>query len=189
MCGVPEPDDALALAGRPRRQVLTMAGTLLGAGMAMTLTGCRLRLEPTPLVTPPPPTADEKARARAASDADRLLSLLEQVRHVVPDEAVLLGRIATDHQAHLAALRVPASTTTPTPKVTGTPSGTATATGPTLTRATALTVLARGEGRAAERVRRDLSDVSSDLARLLAAIGASLDCHADALSRPRRAGS
>jgi hypothetical protein len=158
--------------------VLALGAGLLGAGALATLTGCRVRLESDPLTTPPPPTADELARQRAAADADRLLELIDDVRRLRPDAATLLGQVATEHQAHLAALRLPPATTTPTPKPATTPSATPT---PPLTKATALAVLARDEKQAADLARADLPDVSADLARLLAAIGASLDCHRDAL--------
>jgi hypothetical protein len=174
---VPEPVDA-PVQGRSRRQVLRLAGVLLGGGAATSLAGCRVRLEQETVTTPPPPTPDELARERAALDAERLVRLLDDVRLVRPDAAALLGRIASHHEAHLAALRLPASTTTPTARTT--PTGSATTSTP-LSRQSALGVLAGSEEAVAVRVRSELPDVSRDLARLLAGISASLDCHADTL--------
>jgi hypothetical protein len=159
--------------------VLRWAGVALGAGALSTVAGCRLRLEQDATATPPPPTPDDLARDRAVADAERLLDLLDDVRRLRADTKTLLGRIATHHQRHLAALRLPPATTTPTPKPTASASPT---TGPTLTRSTALAALANAEAVAATRTRQDLADVSSDLARLLAGIAASQDCHADALT-------
>jgi hypothetical protein len=181
---VPEPDDA-PVAGRSRRQVLRLAGVLLGGAAVTSLTGCRLRLEQEAVTTPPPPTADELARERTALDADRLLGLIDEVRALRPDAAVVLGRVASQHEAHLAALRLPASTTTPQPRTA--PTGSTTTSGPGLTKQAALGVLAGAEEAAAARVRGELADVSGDLARLLAAIGASRDCHADAVTALERA--
>jgi hypothetical protein len=167
-----------------------MAGVLLGGAAVTTLTGCRVGLEQDAVTIPPPPTADELARGRAAQDAERLLSLLQDVRLLRPDAAVVLGRIASQHEAHIAALRLPTTTTTTTPSPKARPTGglpTGTATGPALTKQTALLALAGGQEAAAARVRADLADVSGDLARLLAAIGASRDCHADAVRAYDRA--
>jgi hypothetical protein len=180
---VPEPDDA-RVPGRSRRQVLRLGGLLLGGAAVTSLAGCRLRLEQEAVTTPPPPTADELARERTALDAERLLELLAEVRVLRPDAAVVLGRIASQHEAHLAALRLPAGTTTPQPRTTATGSPT---TSPALTKQAALRILAGTEEAAAARVRRELPDVSGDLARLLAAIGASRDCHADAMRSHDRA--
>lgn len=188
MSGVPDPDDTTAASARSRRQVLRLGGLLVGAGAVTTLAGCRLQLEQDAVVTPPAPTADELARRRAAADADRLLELIGDARRLRLDAAAVLGRIATDHQAHLAALVLPASVTTPSPKPTAGATASATAT-PAMTRASALAVLAAAETSSAARVRDDLQDVSGDLARLLGSIGASLDCHADALGRVRKAAS
>jgi hypothetical protein len=178
MTGVPEPDDD-PLPGPSRRQVLRLGSALLGTVTVTSLAGCGLRFEQDPVMTPAPPTADELARSRTAVDADRLLALVDDVRRLRPDLAIVLGRIASQHEAHLAALRLPASPTTPRPRTT--PTGSPTTTGSALTRATAPGVLASTERAAAERVRRELADVSGDLARLLAAIGASRDCHAAVL--------
>ena len=181
---MPEPDDA-PVPGRSRRQVLRLGGLLLGGAAVTSLAGCRLRLEQEAVTTPPPPTADELARERTALDAERLLELLAEVRVLRPDAAVVLGRIASQHETHLAALRLPTGTTTPQPRTTAT--GSATTSGPALTKQAALRVLAGTEEAAAARVRRELPDVSGDLARLLAAIGASRDCHADAMRSHDRA--
>lgn len=182
---MPEPDHAPTRDERSRRQVLGVAGGALSLAAVAALTGCRVRLEQEPLRTPPPLTDDELARDRAAEEAEDLLDLLDEVRTLRPDASALLGRIATDHQAHLSALRLPPSTTTPSPKptatATGTATGTATAT-PTLSRTSALTFLAQRETAAGERLRGALGPVSGDLARLLAGIAASRACHADALT-------
>jgi hypothetical protein len=159
-----------------------MAGVLLTGAAVTSLTGCRLRLEQEPVTVAPPPTADELARGRAAQDAERLLMLLDDVRRLRPDAAVVLGTIASQHEAHVAALRPPAATTpSPTSTAAGTPTGTG------LTKGTALLALASGEEAAAARARGELAGVSGDLARVLAAIGASRDCHADALRAHDRA--
>lgn len=181
---MPSPDDALLAPRRPRRQVLRWVGTAVSVSALGTVTGCRVRLEGQTITTAPPPTADELARARAVADAERLLGLLDDVRRLRPDAASLLGQVATEHQQHLTALRLPPATTTPTPKPTASASP---STGPTLTAATALPSLANAETAAADRTRQDLADVSGDLARLLSGIAASNDCHAVALTA--RAGS
>jgi hypothetical protein len=189
MTGVPEPDDD-PLAVPSRRQVLRLGSALLGTVTVTSLAGCGLRFEQDPVTTPAPPTADELARARTAGDADRLLALVDDVRRLRPDLAVLLGRVASQHEAHLAALRLPPSPTTPRPRTTPTtPTASPTTTGSVLTRASALGVLASTERAAAERVRRELPDVSGDLARLLAAIGASRDCHAIAMTDRTKRGA
>jgi hypothetical protein len=186
MIDVPEPDHD-PLTGRSRRQVLRLAAALLATATVTTLAGCGLRFEQAPVTTPAPPTADELARERTALDTDRLLQLIEDVRRLRPDAAALLGRIATEHEAHLEALRLSTSTTTPRPKAR--PTGTATTSGSSLTERSALPALASGEKAAAERVRRELADVSGDLARLLSAIGASRDCHAVAVTTHARGAS
>lgn len=175
---MPEQDEPRAPQCRPRRQVLTVTAAVVGAGVVSALAGCRVRLEQAPVVTPPPATPDEIARAKAASETDRLLGLVDDVRRLRPDAAALLGRIATEHQAHLSALRLAPSTTTPTPKPTITPTSTSTP----LTKGTALAVLGNREKQAAEAVRAQLTSVSAELARLLASVAASCDCHADALT-------
>jgi hypothetical protein len=186
MTGVPEPDDD-PLAGPSRRQVLRLGSALLSTVTVTSVAGCGLRFEQDPVTTPAPPTADELARARTAVDADRLLALVDDVRQLRPDLAILLGHVASQHEAHLAALRLPASPTTPRPRTT--PTASPTTTGSALTRASALGVLASTERAAAEQVRRELPDVSGDLARLLAAIGASRDCHAVAMTDHEKPGA
>lgn len=176
---MPEPDDTLRAPGRPRRQVLRWAGAAASVAALSTVTGCRLRLERDAVTTPPPPTPDELARARAVADAERLLDLLDDVRRLRPDVTSLLGRVATQHQQHVSALRLPSAPTTPTPKPTAAASP---STGPALTAATALPALANAETAAADRTRQDLGDVSGDLARLLSGIAASQDCHAATLT-------
>jgi hypothetical protein len=183
MTGVPAPDDDQP-PGPSRRQVLRLGSALFGTVTVTSLAGCGLKFEQHPVTTPAPPTADELARERTAVDADRLLALVDDVRRLRPDLAIVLGRVASQHEDHLAALRVPAATTTPQPRSGRTASPTTT--GSPLTRASALDVLARTERAAAERVRRELPDVSGDLARLLAAIGASRDCHAAAVTDHER---
>jgi hypothetical protein len=179
MTGVPVPDDDPP-SEPSRRQVLRLASALVGTVAMTSLAGCGLKFEQHPVTTPAPPTADELARERTAVDADRLLALVDDVRRLRPDLAIVLGRVASQHEAHLAALRVPAATTTPQPRTPQT--GSPTTSGPLLTRASAADVLARTERMAAESARRELPDVSGDLARLLAAIGASRDCHAAAVT-------
>lgn len=191
---MPAPDDTPRPPGRPRRQVLRWAGVAVGAGALSTVAGCRLRLEQDAVTAPPPPTPDDLARDRAVADAERLLGLLDDVRRLRADAEALLGRVATQLQQHLAALRLPQATTTPTPKPTMTKPAvtkpavtkpavtTPSATGPLLTRSTALAALANAEAVAATRTRQDLAGISGDLARLLAGIAASQDCHAAALT-------
>jgi hypothetical protein len=186
MTGVPAPDDD-PIPGPSRRQALRLGSALLGIATVTPLAGCGLRFEQDPVTTPAPPTADELARARTADDADRLLALVDDARQLRPDLAMLLGRVASQHEAHLAALRLPASPTTPRPRTT--PTGPPTTTGSALTRASALGVLASMERAAAEQVRRELPDVSGDLARLLAAIGANRDSHAAALTDREKPGA
>lgn len=186
MTGVPELDDD-PLPRPSRRQVLRLGSVLLGTATVTSLAGCGLRFEQDPVTTSAPPTADELARARTADDADRLLALVDDVRRLRPDLAVLLGRVASQHEAHLAALRLPTSPTTPRPRTT--PTGSPTTTGSALSRSSALGVLASTERAAADRVRRELADVSGDLARLLAAIGASRDCHAVAMTDHQKRGA
>lgn len=184
---MPAPDVLDPTSGRTRRQALGIAGALAAGATLSAVSGCQVRLEQEPVVTPPPKTPDELARERAAAETDRLLALLDDVRQVRPDAAALLGRIATDHQAHLAALLLPPSSTTPLPKATATGTGSATPTDRPLAAAAALGALAARETAATEHLHGELATVSGELARLLSGIAASLACHADALTAFDRA--
>ena len=171
---MPACDHAAVQDGPTRRAVLA-------AGSVLTLSACLPGADDEPAR----PDPDLVLRRRAARQVDELVASYAAVVTAFPQAGAqqldTLRSLAAEHEAHATALAGPATAGTPTASATPT----ATPTAPS-SMAESLRWLA-GLERAAARLRtRQSLRAGPDLARLLAAVGASEATHAAVLAREAR---
>jgi hypothetical protein len=143
--------------------------TVLATGAVLALAGCL----PADESAPPPPDPDLVLRRRVAAEVRALVAAYVAATATFPALAARLGPLAAEHDAHVAALDPRPPSTRPSLPVPPEPA-TATA---TLDR---LADLERSAGR--RRTSQSLR-AGSDLARLLASVGACNAVHAALLGR------
>lgn len=173
---MPACDHAAVQDGPTRRAVLA-------AGSVLTLSACLPGADDEP--TRPDP--DLVLRRRAARQVDQLIASYAAVVTAFPQadaqQLDTLRSLAAEHEAHAAALTGPAPSGSPT--ASGTPAAPAVPAVPSTVPA-ALRWLAGLERGAARRRTRQSLRAGPDLARLLAAVGASEATHAAVLAREAR---
>ena len=154
---------------------------VLATGSVLTLSACLPGADDEP--TRPDP--DLVLRRRAARQVGELVTSYAAVVTAFPQadagQLDTLRSLAAEHEAHVAALAGPAPTASPS----GTPTAPATPVVPS-SRADALRWLAGLDRAAARRRTRQSRQAGPDLARLLAAVGASEATHAAVLGREAR---
>ncbi len=153
---------------------------VLATGAVLALSGC---LPGGDDAAPAPPDPDLVLRRRAAREVGTLVAAYAAVGAAFPGPATAdLGALAAEHQAHVAALRGP---TSPSPRPTTAPSASPTPAVPA-TLPAARRWLADLERAAARRRTTEALRAGPDLARLLAAVGASESAHAALLEQADR---
>jgi len=144
--------------------------TVLATGAVLALAGCL----PADESAPPPPDPDLVLRRRVAAEVRALVAAYAAATAAFPALAARLGPLAAEHDAHVAALD-PRPPSTPPPSLPMPPTpATATAT---------LDRLADLERSAARRRTSQSLRAGSDLARLLASVGACNAVHAALLGQ------
>jgi hypothetical protein len=171
---VPACDHAAVQDGPSRRAVLATGGVL-------TLSACL----PGTDREPSRPDPDLLLRRRVASQVRDLVAAYAAVGAAFPQadarQLATLRALAAEHEAHVTALEPPAAAATPSPSES--PSASPSAAAVPSSMAEALRWLAGLERAAARRRTRQALRAGPDLARLLAAVGASEATHADELAR------
>ena len=173
---MPACDHAAVQDGPTRRAVLA-------AGSVLTLSACLPGADDEP--TRPDP--DLVLRRRAARQVGELVASYAAVVTAFPQAGApqldTLRALAAEHEAHVAALTGPAPTASPSPSSRATASAVPVAPS---SMAASLRWLAGLERAAARRRTRQSLRAGPDLARLLAAVGASEATHAAVLARGAR---
>jgi hypothetical protein len=170
-----------------RRRVVLRAGTgMAGLVVAAALGGCG---EEDPVVSAGArtPSADDVALARVRVSAARLAASARELAAADPTFARVLGAVVADHQAHLAALGVAASTSASTSTSTSASTSASTSVPPSGSASPSAThvgvaALVSAETAAAQEALDDARDVTAGLAALLARIAAARATHADLLT-------
>ncbi|MGZ4593250.1 MAG: hypothetical protein ACXV3C_05260 [Actinomycetes bacterium] len=130
---------------------------------------------------PPGPTPDQRLAARAADEIRLLAAAYAATIARHPGTRPVLGRLAAEHEAHVAALVAVLPTPSPGSSASAdpSPSPTATPAAPVPSApAAASAALAAAERSAAARRRGQAGRAGPELARLLASIGACEAVHA-----------
>jgi hypothetical protein len=172
----------------PRRRLLGVTACWIGLCAAPLVSSCSAHDAQPP--TPPAADPDDPLRATAAAAVQALAVAYDATADRHPALAGRLAPLRAEHVAHLAALNraappSPTGTLSPTASPSGTPAGSPTTGVDVAANAPAAqAALATAEEQAAaDRVREAVAAASPDLARQLAAIGASEAAHAALLRR------